>query len=86
MKVPIFTFMCILMVLIELCRNRDTVFENCTLVTGNTKDEVSDYYFYASCVDIKQTVPELQSPCFINLTLVIFKKNVLTNTNRKQKG
>ena len=61
MKVPIFTFMCILMVLIELCRNRDTVFENCTLVTGNTKDEVSVYYFCASCVDVKQTVPKYKA-------------------------
>ena len=31
MKVPIFNCMCILLMLIELCRKRDTVFENCTL-------------------------------------------------------
>ena len=32
MKVPIFNFKCILLMLIELCRKCETVFENCTLV------------------------------------------------------
>ena len=61
MKVPIFTFMFILMVLIELCRNRDTVFDKCTLVTGNTKMKFTFIIFVHRCVDVKQTVPDYKA-------------------------
>ena len=32
------------------------------------------FFFCTSCDDVKQTVPEVQSPCVINFILVIFEK------------
>ena len=32
------------------------------------------FIFCTSCVDVKQTVPEVQSPCVINFILVSLKK------------